>query len=215
MNHNKTLPLIGFAAWSGTGKTTLLKALLPRLKLRGIRAGCIKHAHHEFDVDKPGKDSYEIRHAGASQVLIASQKRWALMVEEVRDTDPSLQEMLQQLDHANLDLILVEGFKAEAYPKIELYRADVGKPWRFHEDEYIVAVACDELDQIPADCSLPRLNLNDLDEIETFILGYCGLDNQLGDQLDNQLESQSDNQSDTQSGTQAYAQDLADRQKRY
>lgn len=202
MNDTKALPLIGFAAWSGTGKTTLLKALLPRLKQRGIRVGCIKHAHHEFDVDKPGKDSYEIRHAGASQMLIASQKRWALMVEDARDTDPSLQEMLQHLDHKNLDLILVEGFKAEAFPKIELYRADVGKPWRYHEDEHIVAVACDEPDKIPVDCTLPRLNLNDLHEIETFVLGYCG------------LSTQSSAQSSSQSGTQADAQVLADRQKR-
>lgn len=167
------LPVLGFAAWSGTGKTTLLKALLPRLRSRGLRIGCIKHAHHDFDVDTPGKDSYELRHAGAEQMLIASHKRWALMVEDERTEPPALQELLQQLNTDLLDLVLIEGFKAEAFPKIELHRPAVGKPWRFREDPHVMAVACDQLDVIPVDCCLPRLDLNNLEQMEDFILEFC------------------------------------------
>lgn len=166
------LPVMGFAAWSGTGKTTLLKALLPRLQARGLRLACIKHAHHEFDVDQPGKDSYELRHAGATQMLIASARRWALMVEEPRDEAPPLAELLARLDASRLDLVLVEGFKAEAFPKIELYRAALGKPLRYPEDPQILAVATDDPQALPADCPLPVLDLNDLAALEQFILDF-------------------------------------------
>jgi len=172
---NYPLPVLGFAAWSGTGKTTLLKALLPRLRQRGLRIGCIKHAHHDFDVDTPGKDSYELRHAGAGQMLIASHKRWALMVEDVRNEPPMLSELLSHLDTDKLDLVLIEGFKAEAFPKIELNRPAVGKPWRYQQDPHVVAVACDDLTAIPADCKLPQLDLNNLELLESFILDFCKL----------------------------------------
>ena len=167
------LPVLGFAAWSGTGKTTLLKALLPRLRQRGLRLGCIKHAHHDFDVDIPGKDSYELRHAGAEQMLIASDKRWALMVEEEREQHPTLAELLVRLDTSQLDLVLVEGFKAEAFPKVELHRPSLSKPWRFHSDPHIVALATDEPDAVPDDCRLPCMNINDLRTLENFILEFC------------------------------------------
>ncbi|WP_404416369.1 molybdopterin-guanine dinucleotide biosynthesis protein MobB [Marinospirillum sp.] len=168
-----TLPVLGFAAWSGTGKTTLLRALLPRLRQRGLRVGCIKHAHHDFDVDTPGKDSYELRHAGAEQMLIASHKRWALMVEDERQEPPELAELLPQLNTDLLDMVLIEGFKAEAFPKIELYRAAVGKTWRFREDPHIFAVATDDPQSLPADCTLPSLDLNNLTELEDFVWNFC------------------------------------------
>jgi molybdopterin-guanine dinucleotide biosynthesis protein A len=162
--------LLGLAAWSGTGKTTLLKQLLPELKARGVRVGVIKHAHHQFDVDHPGKDSYEIRHAGADQMLICSSQRWALMSEEKQSDMPSLSLMLNKLDHSTLDLVLVEGFKKAVFPKIELYRRDVNKPQLHGEDENIIAVASDETIQLSRD--LPLLDLNNIGSITDFILSY-------------------------------------------
>lgn len=167
------LPVLGFAAWSGTGKTTLLKQLLPRLKLRGLRVGCIKHAHHDFDVDTPGKDSYELRHAGASQMLIASAKRWALMTEEPLDDAPQLIDLLARLNTDQLDMVLVEGFKAEDYPKIELYRPSVGKPLRFEQDRNIIAIATDDPSALPDGVNLPILDINNIDEIEAFVHQFC------------------------------------------
>lgn len=163
-------PLLGFSAWSGTGKTTLLKALLPRLKARGLRIACVKHAHHDFDVDQPGKDSHTLRHAGADQMLIASDRRWALMVEAPRDEAPSLDEMLQHFNPSEVDLVLVEGFKAEPFPKLELHRMSVDKPWRFPDDPQILAIATDCPNQVPEGNVLPVLDLNDLDAIETWVL---------------------------------------------
>ena len=167
------LPVLGFAAWSGTGKTTLLKALLPRLRQQGLRPACIKHAHHDFDVDTPGKDSYELRHAGAEQMLIASSQRWALMVEEEQTAPPPLAELILRLDTSKLDLVLVEGFKAEAFPKIELHRLALGKPWLFPTDPHILAVATDAPEALPHDCSLPSIHLDDLDTLERFIVDFC------------------------------------------
>lgn len=166
-------PILGFAAWSGTGKTTLLKQLLPRLTQRGVRVGCIKHAHHDFDVDVPGKDSYELRHAGASQMLIASSKRWALMTEAPRPDVPSLKELLQQLDVTRLDIVLVEGFKAESFPKIELYRPALEKPFRYIEDPSIIAIATDAPEILPKDINIPVLDLNDISAIEDYVFHFC------------------------------------------
>ncbi|MES9904095.1 MAG: molybdopterin-guanine dinucleotide biosynthesis protein B, partial [Sedimenticola sp.] len=137
------VPILGFAAYSGTGKTTLLKKLLPLLKGKGLRVGMVKHTHHEFDIDQPGKDSYELRKAGADEMLVASGRRWALMVETGKSGDPVLQEMIGHLNQANLDLILVEGFKHERMLKIELHRPDRGKPLIFPTDEGVIAVATD------------------------------------------------------------------------
>ena len=168
MIQNAHLPIVGFAAYSGTGKTTLLKKLLPILKARGVRVGMVKHAHHSFDVDQPGKDSYELRKAGAAQMLIASRSRWALMVERPRDKEPQLDEVLLELDQAALDLILVEGFKREQFPKIELRRAGLkGKPF-FPQDDNIVAVAIDDASALDTD--LPMLDLNHPEEIADFII---------------------------------------------
>ncbi|MFO7603418.1 MAG: molybdopterin-guanine dinucleotide biosynthesis protein B, partial [Gammaproteobacteria bacterium] len=135
-------PVLGFAAWSGTGKTTLLEQLIPLLTRRGLRIGMIKHAHHNFDIDQAGKDSYRLRQAGAQQMLIASQRRWALMVETPQQhTDPDLQYLIDQLDARRLDLILVEGFKHVAFDKIELHRRATGKALMYPQDHSIIAIA--------------------------------------------------------------------------
>ncbi len=161
------IPVLGFAAYSGTGKTTLLKQLLPMLRGSGLRVGMIKHAHHDFDVDTPGKDSYELRKAGANEVLIASRKRWVLMVETDIEGDQQLQEMLNRLDQSSLDLVLVEGFKHEAFPKIELHRSSVGKPLIFPEDSDIIAIATDG--ELSEQTNLPLLDINDIQAVAEFV----------------------------------------------
>ena len=162
-------PVLGIAAWSGTGKTTLLVKLLPLLRDEGLRVGMLKHAHHQFDIDHPGKDSYELRKAGAEQMLIASNQRWALMVDEATDGDVSLTVMLDRLERSRLDLILVEGFRHERFPKIELHRAALDKPLLFPDDTSIIAIACDH----PVATSLPQLDLNDPAVIAAFIVNHC------------------------------------------
>ena len=144
MQIESRVPILGFAAYSGTGKTTLLINLIPILKEYGIEIGVIKHAHHTFEIDQPGKDSYEIRKAGANQMLIGSKNRWALMVEQDEvDKTSRLQEYINQLDQKKLDLILVEGFKPEAIPKIELHRPSLGHPLICQTDDSIIAIAAD------------------------------------------------------------------------
>lgn len=171
MHMTITTPVLGFAAFSGTGKTTLLTQLIPLLKKKGIRIGMIKHAHHQFDIDKPGKDSYELRKAGAEQMLIASQKRWALMVETPEQQgDPDLNQLLQQLDHSKLDLVLVEGFKHVPFPKIELHRPSLGKDLLFLQDENIMAIATNEPDTL--NTRLPILDLNNPVMIADFIINF-------------------------------------------
>ena len=163
---NVNIPVLGFAAYSGTGKTSLLVRLLPLMKLQGLRVAMIKHAHHDFDIDTPGKDSYELRKAGAGQVLIASDKRCALMCEYDEPAEPTLTSLINRLDLADTDLVLVEGFRHLAFPKIELHRPSTGKALIFPQDENIIAVACDEsLDT----GKLPLLNLNHPEEIAGFI----------------------------------------------
>lgn len=162
-------PIIGFAANSGTGKTTLLTKLLPILKTRGLRIGMIKHAHHEFDIDKPGKDSYELRKAGAEQMLIASKKRWALMVDTPdNDADPDLEAMLAQLDRNKLDLILVEGFKHSDFPKIELHRPELNQPLLYPDDKSIIAIATNA--PLSKETGLACLDINNPKQIADFIM---------------------------------------------
>lgn len=162
------VPIIGVTAFSGTGKTTLLKQLIPLLRARGLRVGVIKHTHHDFDVDRPGKDSYELRHAGAAETLLASGRRWALMVETDGEGDPELARLLERMDQRNLDLVLVEGFKHERFPKIELHRPSLGKPLLFPDDPDVIAVAADA--PIGRETQLPLLDLNDPEVIVAFIL---------------------------------------------
>ncbi|EJC6792900.1 bifunctional molybdopterin-guanine dinucleotide biosynthesis adaptor protein MobB/molybdopterin molybdotransferase MoeA [Vibrio parahaemolyticus] len=168
MKHTLNIPILGFAAYSGTGKTTLLEALLPKLTETGLRIGMLKHAHHNFDVDKPGKDSYRLRKAGASQMLIASRNRFALMT-ETPEAEAEFEYLLTRFDEDKLDVVLVEGCKNIAFPKIELHREEVGKPWLYPHDENIIAIASDSAE---LDSELPQMNINDLDAIAQFVLQY-------------------------------------------
>jgi molybdopterin-guanine dinucleotide biosynthesis adapter protein len=157
--------IIGLAGWSGSGKTSLVVRLLPALVARGLRVSTIKHAHHEFDVDKPGKDSYEHRAAGAHEVLVASARRFALM-HELRDApEPTLEDLVARL--APVDLLVVEGFKRHAHDKIEVHRPSVGKNLLAPDDPHIVAVASDAA---LADLNVPLLDLNDTAAIADFVL---------------------------------------------
>jgi molybdopterin-guanine dinucleotide biosynthesis protein B len=166
-----TVPLLGFVAFSGTGKTTLLKQLIPLLKTRGLCLALIKHTHHTFDIDTPGKDSYELRQAGAEQVMVASRRRWALMVETPQQTDdPQLEVLLPHLNTDALDLVLVEGFKHAAIPKIELHRPVLNHPLLFPEDANIIAVASDTA--LPVKSHLPVLDLNNPEAIADFIMEF-------------------------------------------
>jgi len=166
---NITLPVLGFAAFSGTGKTTLLKQLIPLLAAQGVRVAVIKHAHHNFDIDQPGKDSYELRKAGATQMLVASSQRRALMTENTTPQEPRLHELITCLDPENIELVLIEGFKHVPFPKIELHRQALGKTLLYPQDPDIIALASDH----PADChELPSLDINDTTAISTFILNW-------------------------------------------
>ncbi|HHK8519913.1 TPA: bifunctional molybdopterin-guanine dinucleotide biosynthesis adaptor protein MobB/molybdopterin molybdotransferase MoeA [Vibrio parahaemolyticus] len=168
MKHTLNIPILGFAAYSGTGKTTLLEALLPKLTEAGLRIGMLKHAHHNFDVDKPGKDSYRLRKAGASQMLIASRNRFALMT-ETPEAEAEFEYLLTRFDEDKLDVVLVEGCKNIAFPKIELHREEVCKPWLYPHDENIIAIASDTAELYS---ELPQMNINDLDAIAQFVLQY-------------------------------------------
>lgn len=165
------LPVIGFVAPSGSGKTTLLQKLVPVLKDRGLRIGYLKHAHHTFELDVPGKDSYEIRAAGAEQVLLASHRRWALQSEQADGgEDPSLAKMLRRFDADRLDLILVEGFKHAAYPKLEVHRTTLGKPPLYPEDPDIIAVVTDH--NLPGADHPPQLPVEDPEAIADFVQAH-------------------------------------------
>jgi molybdopterin-guanine dinucleotide biosynthesis protein B len=159
--------LIGLAGWSGAGKTTLLTRLIPCLARRGISVSTLKHAHHAFDVDRPGKDSFEHRSAGARQVLVASAKRWALMTELREAPEPPLRELLGRF--APVDLILVEGWKRDTHPKIEVHRAANGKPWLHPDDPAIVAIAADTAPPSP----LPRAHLDEVARIADLVVAHA------------------------------------------
>jgi molybdopterin-guanine dinucleotide biosynthesis protein MobB len=161
-------PVLGFAAYSGTGKTTLLVKLLPLLTAQGIRTGVIKHAHHTFEIDQEGKDSYKLRKAGARQMLVGSEQRWALITETPRGKKNTLYDFLERMDQNDLDLILVEGFKPETIAKIEITRPALGNPLFFPEDKSIIAVATDA--SLPISTLLPVLDLNQPEAIAEFII---------------------------------------------
>jgi molybdenum cofactor guanylyltransferase/molybdopterin-guanine dinucleotide biosynthesis protein MobB len=164
-------PILGIAAFSGTGKTTLLKQLLPTLKQRGIHVAVVKHAHHQFDIDKPGKDSYELRESGANPMVIASSKMMAYMQKwSQTDADPSLPALLATIDPQSVQLILVEGFKHEPIPKLELHRPSLGHPLLFPDDQHIVAIATD--DALDRETVIPQLNMNDVNAVADFVEHY-------------------------------------------
>jgi molybdopterin-guanine dinucleotide biosynthesis protein B len=157
--------IIGLAGWSGSGKTTLLTKVLPRLIARGKKVSTLKHAHHNFDIDRPGKDSFEHRSAGATEVLVVSGNRWALMHELRGAPEPDLRDLLGKL--SDVDLVLIEGFKRQQFPKLEIHRKENGKPLLHPEDDWIVAVASDS--PLP-DALVPVVDLNDIETIADLLL---------------------------------------------
>jgi molybdopterin-guanine dinucleotide biosynthesis adapter protein len=159
----------GFAGWSGSGKTTLIEKLIPLFVKRGLRVSLIKHAHHSFDVDVPGKDSYRHRHAGASEVLVTSSRRWVLMNELRGLQEPSFEEQVRHFSPC--DLLIVEGYKFAPIPKLEVYRAETGEGFLHPKDAHIVAIATDS----KVATKLPQLNLNAHEAIAAFILGHLKL----------------------------------------
>lgn len=159
--------LIGLAGWSGAGKTTLLARLIPCLRARGHNLSTVKHAHHQFDVDQPGKDSHTHRQAGAQQVLVSSANRWALMTELRGAPEPPLEALLAQL--APVDLVLVEGFKRDRHPKLEVFRAANAKPWLHPGDPAIIAVVADTAP--PG--ALPWAGLDDIEAVADLVLRHA------------------------------------------
>lgn len=162
--------IFGFAGWSGSGKTTLLCAVIPHIVAAGFKLSTIKHAHHTFDVDQPGKDSFRHRSAGATEVMIASASRWALMHELRNQSEPEPEQLWSHM--APVDLILIEGFKRQPHPRLEVHRPALGKPLLCLDDERIVAIASDA--PVP-EATSPRLDLNDPPAIAQFIMRHVGL----------------------------------------
>ncbi|MDA1324311.1 MAG: molybdopterin-guanine dinucleotide biosynthesis protein B [Proteobacteria bacterium] len=164
------MKIFGLAGWSGSGKTTLLVHLLHQLTARGLRVSTVKHAHHNFDIDQPGKDSYAHRSAGATEVMVSAANRWALMHENRGGPEPDLNELISHM--SAVDLVLVEGFKSYPHSKLEVHRAVQGKPVLCHQDTHIVAVASDV--SLP-DLTVPVIHLDDIPAIADFILSHCDI----------------------------------------
>lgn len=162
--------VFGFAGYSGSGKTTLIEQLIPRILAEGYRVSLIKHAHHDFEIDYPGKDTYRHRQAGCQEVVISSDKRWALIAELRGAPQLSLEEILARLSPC--DLVLVEGFKFDPIPKLEIHRPSLGKPLIYPNDPYIVALACD----VPLESPLPVYDLRDSAALAALVLASVGLD---------------------------------------
>jgi len=163
------MKIFGFAGWSGSGKTTLIEKLIPLFVAREVRVSLIKHAHHNFEVDKPGKDSYRHRHAGCGEVLVSSSRRWVLMHELRGAGEPSLEQHLERISRC--DLLLVEGYKRERIPKLEVCRGAVGEGLLHPHDENIVAIASDR----KLDTALPQFDVDDAPAIASFVLRHVGL----------------------------------------
>jgi molybdopterin-guanine dinucleotide biosynthesis protein B len=168
--------IFGFAGWSGSGKTTLIEQLIPRLRARGLRVSLVKHAHHTFDLDQPGKDSYRHRHAGCSEVLISSDMRWAVLHELRGERELTLGDAIARLSPC--DLVLVEGYKAHPIPKLEVWRAEVGKPLLHPGDAHIVAVATDSPNLLPVEtpARMPVYSLQAYDALATFVAEHAAVE---------------------------------------
>ncbi|CAN5144695.1 molybdopterin-guanine dinucleotide biosynthesis protein B [soil metagenome] len=164
--------VIGFCGYSGSGKTTLVEQLIVRLKLAGQRVSVVKHAHHDFDIDHEGKDSWRHRHAGAFEVVIASRRRLAKIREYEADAEPTVHQLLAEL--GGCDWVLVEGFKRAELHKIEVWRAATAKPVQYPGDRFVVAVATDSAGDLPEPTDLPLLDLNDADAVAQFLLSQPG-----------------------------------------
>jgi molybdopterin-guanine dinucleotide biosynthesis adapter protein len=160
--------IIGLAGWSGSGKTTLLAQVIPRIVARGLRVSTVKHAHHSFDIDQPGKDSHTHRMAGATEVVVGSLRRWAIVHELRGEAEPALSALIEKV--TPVDLLLVEGYKGEPHPKLEVYRAAVGKPLLHPQDPAIVAIASDA--PLPG-ARIPRVALDDIDGIVDMLLRHA------------------------------------------
>tara|TARA_B100000575_G_scaffold287032_1_gene284697 strand:+ start:379 stop:897 length:519 start_codon:yes stop_codon:yes gene_type:complete len=169
----KIKKIIGFAAFSGTGKTTLIKKIVSILSEKKYTVSVIKHAHHNFDLDQPGKDSYEIRKSGAENILISSEKRWALIHENKNNQELNLENLLDILENIDSDIILVEGFKKENFPKIELYRKEIGKDLLFYNDKNIVAFATDA--DINIEGNIEKLDINNPQQIVDYIIKFLSI----------------------------------------
>lgn len=181
------VPVLGISAFSGTGKTTLLTQLIPALKATGLKVAVIKHAHHDVDIDKPGKDSYEIRKAGATPVILASERRTAIMFEKDKPSAPSLKELLQYIDVESVDLVLVEGFKSLEYDKLFLFRHQVKDRHQELDDDILALMSAPSTLAIVTDIDKnnlqSRLNsqktvldINNFEEISTFIVNLMKRD---------------------------------------
>lgn len=165
------MKVVGFAGYSGSGKTTLVERLIPELKLRGLRVSVVKHAHHKFDMDHPGKDSWRHREAGAFEVVIASDRRMALMREFEQTGDPSVHRLIAEL-YGGVDWVLVEGFKDSDLLKIEVWRPCTGKPVRYSHDDFIAAVATDSPQQLPQATGLDVLDLNNPGVVAEWLVAH-------------------------------------------
>jgi molybdopterin-guanine dinucleotide biosynthesis protein B len=163
------MKVVGFAGFSGSGKTTLVERLIPALKLRGLRVSVVKHAHHKFDIDHPGKDTYRHREAGAFEVVVASDRRLALMREFERPAELSVHHLIAEL-YDGVDWVLVEGFKSSNLLKVEVWRAQAGQPARYVDDDFVVAIATDSPAQLPTPTLRPVLDLNDPDSIAQWLV---------------------------------------------
>ena len=168
MPYHLRMKVIGIAGYSGSGKTTLIEKVIPLLVAEGLRVSLIKHAHHEFDVDQPGKDSWRHRHAGCGEVLVSSSRRWAMMHELRGSPEPSLAEQLKRFSPS--DLVIVEGYKSEPMPKVEVHRRDSGAPLLYPDDPHVIAIATDE----PLATGLPQLALDDAAGVARLILEHLG-----------------------------------------
>jgi len=166
------MKVVCFAGYSGSGKTILVEGLIGALKQRGLRVSVAKHAHHKFDIDHPGKDTWRHREAGAFEVVAASSRRLALVREFEQETQLTVHQLIAQLD-PRVDWVLVEGFKQSNLPKVEVWRADAGQPARYPQDPLVVAIATDDVSRLPAPTVLPALDLNDHEAVAQWLINQA------------------------------------------